>query len=79
MSNLLVEIFSYLMEKDVDALEMQNKVNLEMERMLVPYKDDLSEEEKEKMYDFLYDLVYVAEREAILYGIKFMIKLFLKL
>ena len=79
MSKLLVEIFSYLMEKDVDAIKMQNKVNQEMERMLVSYKDDLSEDEKEKMYDFLYDLVYVAEREAILYGIKFMIKLFLEM
>lgn len=79
MSELLVEIYNHLMETDSDAKEMQNRVNLEMERMLIPHKSKLSEEEREKMYAFLYDLSYIAEREATLYGIKLMMKLMLKL
>ena len=47
--------------------------------MLIPYKDKFTEEEKEKLYNFLYDLSYVAEREGTLYGIKLMMKLFLML
>ena len=79
MSELLIEIYNHLMERDSDAVKMQNKINTEMERMLIPYKDKLSEEEKEKMYAFLYDLSYIAEREATLYGIKLMMRLMLEL
>lgn len=79
MSKLLEEMSSYLMERDCDAIKMQNKVNQEMERMLVSYRDELSEDEKEKLYDFLYDLVFIAEREALLYETKFMLKLLLML
>ena len=32
---------------------MQNRVNLELERMLIPYKDKIPEEEKEKIYTFI--------------------------
>ena len=79
MSELLIEIYNHLMERDSDAVKMQNKISTEMERMLIPYKDKLSEEEKEKMYAFLYDLSYIAEREATLYGIKLMMRLMLEL
>lgn len=79
MSELLIEIYNHLMESDSHAVKMQNRINIEMERMLIPYKDKLSEEESEKMYAFLYDLSYIAEREATLYGIKLMIKLMLEL
>lgn len=79
MSDLWVEIYCHLMESDKDAIKMQNKVNTEMEKMLIPYKGNFSEEEKEKMYTFLYDVIYVAEREATLYGIKLMMKLLLEL
>lgn len=79
MKELLVEIFNHLLERDEDAKEMQNRVNLEIERMLTPYKDKFTEEEKEKAYTFLYDVAYISEREAMLYGIKLMMKLFLML
>lgn len=79
MSELLIELFNHLMERDNDAIQMQNKVNLELERMLIPYKDKFTEEEKEKFYNLLYDLCYIAEREATLYGIKLMMRLFLML
>ena len=77
MSDLWIEIFNHFMEADNDAIKMQNRVNLELERMLIPYKDKFTEEEKEKAYTFLYDVAYIAEREAMLYGIKLMMKLFL--
>ena len=79
MSELLVELYNHLMEMDKDAIKMQNRVNLELERMLIPYKDKFTEEEKEKAYTFLYDVVYTAEREGALYGIKLMLKLMLEL
>lgn len=79
MSELLVELYNHLMERDSDAIKMQNKVNTEMERMLVPYKSKLTEEESEKLHYLLYDVIYVAEREATLYGIKLMMKLLLEL
>ena len=79
MSELLIEIYNHLMERDKDARKMQNKVNTEMEQILVSYKDNLSEEELEKLNYLLYDVLYVAEREAILYGIKLIMKLLLEL
>lgn len=77
MSELWIEIYNHLTEIDADAIKMQKAVDIEMERMLIPYKDKLSEEEKEKMYTLLYDVIYVAEKEATLYGIKLMLKLLL--
>ena len=79
MKELLVEIYNHFLERDEDAKEMQNKVNLELERMLIPYKDKFTEEEKEKAYTFLYDVAYISEREAMLYGIKLMMRLMLEL
>ena len=79
MSELLIEIYTHLMERDSNAIKMQNTVNTEMEKMLVPYKNNLTEEEKEKMYSFLYDVLYTAEREGTMYGIKLMLKLLLEL
>ena len=78
MSDLWLEIYSQLMERDNDAIKMQNIVNMEMERLLVPYKDKLSSEELETLHCILYDVMYFAEREATLYGIKLMMKLLLK-
>ncbi len=79
MSELLVELYNHLMETDTDAIKMQNRVNLELERMLIPYKHKFTEEEKEKAYTFLYDVAYIAEREAMLFGIKLMMRLMLEL
>ena len=79
MSELFIEIYNHFLERDEDAKEMQNKVNLELERMLIPYKDKFTEEEKEKVYTFLYDVAYISEREAVLYGVKLMMRLFLML
>ena len=36
MSDLWLEIYSHLMERDEDALKMQNIINIEMERLLIP-------------------------------------------
>ena len=79
MKELLVEIFTHLLERDEDAKEMQNKVNLELERMLIPYKNNFTEEEKEKAYTFLYDIAYITEREGALYGLKLLMRLMLEL
>ena len=79
MKELWTEIYNILMEQDESAKQMQNKVNLEIERMLIPYKNELTEEEKEKAYTMFYDIAYTAEREAVLYGIKIMMRLFLML
>ena len=79
MSEAWIEIYNHLMEMDKDAIKMQNRVNLELERMLIPYKKELMEEEKEKMYNLFFDIIYIAEREATLYGIKLMMKLLLML
>ena len=35
MSELWIEIYNHLTERDADAIKMQNAVNTEMERMLV--------------------------------------------
>ncbi len=79
MSNLWIEIYNNLTETDSDAIKMQNRVNLELERMLITYKKELTEEEKEKMYNLFFDIIYIAERESTLYGIKLMMRLLLML
>ena len=79
MTELFIEIFNIILERDENAKEMQNRVNMEIERMLIPYKNELTEEEKEKVYTFLYDVAYISEREAVLYGVKLMMRLFLML
>ena len=81
MKELLVEIFNHFLERDEEAKEMQNRVNLELERMLIPYKNNFTEEEKEKekVYTFLYDVAYTAEREGTLYGLKLLMRLMLEL
>ena len=79
MNELLTEIYTHLMERDSDAKKTLNTVNAEMEKLLIPYKSKLTEEEWEKLHYLLYDVLYVAEREATFYGIKLMLKLLLEL
>ena len=79
MSDLWLEIYSHLMERDEDALKMQNIINIEMERLLVPYKGKLTEEENEKLHYLLYDIINTTQKEAIIYGMKLITKFILKL
>ena len=79
MNELLAEIYTLLMERDNDAKKTLNTVNAEMEKLLIPYKSQLTEEEWEKLHYILYDVLYVAERESTFYGIKLMMKLLLML
>ena len=79
MTELFIEIFNIILERDENAKEMQNRVNMEIERMLIPYKNELTEEEKEKAYTMFYDIAYTAEREGVLYGFKILMRLFLML
>ena len=75
MSDLWLGIYSLIMESDEDALQRQNHINIEMERMLIPYKNKLSDEESEKLHTLLYDMVDITQKQAMLFGIKFMLKL----
>lgn len=79
MSDLWLEIYSHLMERDEEALRMQHIITMEMERLLIPYKSQLTEEELEKLHYLLYDVINVAQKEAMLYGMKFMMKFLLEL
>ena len=79
MSDLWLEIYSHLMERDEDALKMQNIINIEMERLLIPYKGKLTEEENEKLHNLLYDIINTTQKEAIIYGMKLITKFILKL
>lgn len=79
MSDLWLEIYSHLMERDEDALKMQNIINIEMERLLIPYKGKLTEEENEKLHYLLYDIINTTQKEAIIYGMKLITKFILKL
>lgn len=79
MSDLWLEIYSHLMERDEEALRMQHIITTEMERLLIPYKGQLTEEELEKLYYLLYDVINVAQKEAMLYGMKFIMKFLLEL
>ena len=79
MSDLWLEIYSHLMERDEDALKMQKIINTEMERLLIPYKGKLTEEENEKLNCLLYDIVNTTQKEAIIYGMKLVAKFILKL
>lgn len=79
MNELLTEIYALLMERDNDAKQTLNTVNAEMEKLLIPYKSKLTEEEWEKLHYLAYDIAFIAEREATLYGMKFLLKLLLEL
>lgn len=79
MSDLWLEIYSHLMERDEEALRMQHIITTEMERLLIPYKSQLTEEELEKLHYLLYDVINVAQKEAMLYGMKFIMKFLLEL
>jgi len=79
MNELLMEVYALLMERDNDAKKTLNTVNAEMEKLLIPYKSQLTEEEWEKLHYLAYDIAFIAEREATLYGMKFLLKLLLEL
>ena len=79
MTDLWLEIYSHLMECDNDAIKMQNTIHTEMERLLVPYKNTITDEENEKLRCLLYDVINATQKEAIMYGIKLIMKSMLKL
>ena len=74
MSELWKEIYSFIMERDEEAIKMQNLLNLEMERLIIPYENKLTEEELEMLRCLLYDMSEITQKQAFLYGIKLVIK-----
>lgn len=79
MNELLMEIYTHLAERDSDAKKTKNTIDTEIEKLLIPYKSKLTEEEWEKLHYLAYDIAFIAEREATLYGMKFLLKLLLEL
>ena len=74
MSELWLEIYSYIMERDREAVKMQNVINTEIERLIIPYKNKLTEEELETLRYLLYDVSEISQKQSVLYGIKLVIK-----
>ena len=55
MSEFWVEIFNHILEIDTDAIKMQNRVNQELERMLIPYHIRInSQKKKRKRYTLFF-------------------------
>lgn len=79
MNELLLEIYGHLMERDSDAKKTKNTIDTEIEKLLIPYKSKLTEEEWEKLHYLAYDIAFIAERESVFYGMKVILKLLLEL
>lgn len=67
-------IYNQIMENEESALQMQNRINSETEKLILPYKNKITEEEYEKLRYLMYDISEVSQKQSILFGIKLFIK-----
>lgn len=79
MKNILRKIFKEVISKEKDIFLMEKKLNDDMERYMVRYKEDFSESDMEKVRDCVYYAALVSEEEGFYLGMKYALKMLLDL
>ena len=79
MNDLLEKIYENVISQEDDILEMDKRITSCIEEYISHYEDDLSKQNMELIWDFIYYAVLTSEKEAFRLGIKYAVKMLLSL
>ena len=75
MNSLLEKIYREVIYHEEDAVRMENELAGEIDRLVAPYTDQLSEEQMEQFRAVIYEAVYAAEAKAFWLGMRYAFRL----
>ena len=79
MKDLLDKIFDDIICNEEDGYKMEERIGNYIDLCLMPYKEQFSDEDMEKIRDCIYAISTNSEREAFQLGVKYTIKMLLYL
>ena len=79
MNELLMKIYSEVLQYENDSIELGKMLDEEANELLVPYKEKFSENDIETIRTLMYNLSYEAERMGYIMGIKFIVQMIVEL
>ena len=75
MNGLLEKIYREVIYYEEDEVRMENELAGEIDRLVAPYTDQLSEEQMEQFRAVIYEAVYAAEAKAFWLGVRYAFRL----
>lgn len=64
MNELLNKIFDNVISKEDDSIKMFKNVDEEIDKLIEPYMEQLSDEQLEEIKDLMYGTALIAEQEG---------------
>lgn len=75
MNELLKKIYESVITYEKDTVEMGSRVEIEINKLIKPYAEQLTDKEMEQLKNLLYQTALTAEQEGFQLGIKYTLKL----
>lgn len=75
MNELLKKIYESVITYEKDTVEMGSRVDVEINKLIKPYAEQLTDKEMEQLKNLLYQTALTAEQEGFQLGIKYTLKL----
>jgi len=74
MKNLMERIFDEILYYEEDCSKTTQKIEKHIDELTAPYKDNLSQQDTEKLKDLLYSASKAAQQEGFILGMKYLAK-----
>lgn len=79
MNELLKKIYESVITYEKDTVEMGRRVDVEINKLIKPYAEQLTDKEMEQIKTLLYQTALTAEQEGFQLGIKYTLKILFNL
>ena len=79
MNERLKKIYEYVICHEKEAIEMDKRVSVEIDTLVIPYIEQLKETELEDLKGLMYTTALTAEQEGFQLGMGYAIKILISL
>ncbi len=79
MDDLLMKFYNTVILYENDSIHLGNALDDEVLKLLSPYQDKFTDEEKEIIKGLMYQLIYEAQRTGYILGIKAVMQIYTEL
>ena len=79
MNDLLLKFYNTVIQYENDSIQLGNKLDAEVSKLLLQYQDKFSDEERELIKGLMYQLMYEAQRTGYVLGVKSSIQVYIEL
>lgn len=79
MDELLGKIYKEIIYFEEDTVQIEKKIVEEVGGLLESYQTVLDTEQREELQSLLYEAVHIAEAESFWLGVRYALKVFMKL